>query len=612
MNVIICKFTSEEDIEHAVKELIATESKGTGNGLKVLCVDVRIQKRLNQAGIENEIPHELQNLYGYENEAAWDRVYSISDELHSSAENYSSLKYHGINFLTLENNMPHYVFTLRFSTLCQRMAEEGCDTVILVLTKPYTTWVSRINTAEIKTITYGSTAGQSGVTAARRYHMVQLISSLPEASTGQKHPASTRATGEQRNILFVVYAPLYATPASSICRECLENGFSPFIAPYSPVLAPIFQDFRTKQSKNIWLTSLVSFALHSCKVLLLLYRLKKHIRSFFYSGSHPDNESCFSPEYLLSRVLLDELPYLCFQAIHHIIFLEKIIKKISPELMCVMPNIGFWQQIASKLAKNAGIPTLACGAAVDTGFSRAEMRHLHADKIAAMGEASKDAYIESGLEPERIIVTGTAHFDRLLDRDEEKDKRILKEHGIDPDGQIITFATENLSLSETIEALAGVIDAVLKIEKVHLVVKVHPGEDMGAYQALADEYHNPRIHVVKDIDLYALISNSVLWIAKYSTTALEAMIFDRPVLIINLSGVKTPVPYVEEGAAPGVYRYEDIEQSILKVLYDEDTQNRYRSGRREFVRRWACEPGTASHRIVNLMKEMMAEAGEGG
>ena len=86
---------------------------------------------------------------------------------------------------------------------------------------------------------------------------------------------------------------------------------------------------------------------------------------------------------------------------------------------------------------------------------------------------------------------------------------------------------------------------------------------------------------------------------------------DKPVLIINLSGQPTPVPYAEEGAAIGVYRYEDIEQAILEALHDKKTRARFKAGRIKFVRRWACEPdGKASQRIVNLMKEMIGTTGK--
>ena len=148
------------------------------------------------------------------------------------------------------------------------------------------------------------------------------------------------------------------------------------------------------------------------------------------------------------------------------------------------------------------------------------------------------------------------------------------ECSIDPDKRIILFTTDNISFSETERMLQGIIIAILKMKDTQLVVKIHPSEEIGAYLALAEEYRDPRIRVVKDIDLYALISNCQLLITKYSTTALEAMIVDKPVVVINLSGQPTPVPYAEEGAALGVYRYEDIEQAILKALYEEETQTR--------------------------------------
>jgi UDP-N-acetylglucosamine 2-epimerase len=263
--------------------------------------------------------------------------------------------------------------------------------------------------------------------------------------------------------------------------------------------------------------------------------------------------------------------------------------------------------MASALArKKYNIPTLACSNALDTGNARSLMRHLQADKIAAMGKRIKDIYIASGLERDRIVVTGVAHFDHLFNRDKERDSQVLLGCNVALNKRIIVFTTDNISVSETEQMLNGVINAVLKIEDIQLVIKVHPREEIAIYQAVAEKYHDSRIIVVKDVDLYALISNCELLITKYSTTALEAMMSDKPVVTINLSGEPDPVPYATEGAAIGVYHYQDIEPAILKALYDEETRSRLKAGRDEFVRNWAGEPdGKASQRIVMLMKEMI-------
>jgi UDP-N-acetylglucosamine 2-epimerase len=342
------------------------------------------------------------------------------------------------------------------------------------------------------------------------------------------------------------------------------------------------------------------------KILPLLYRLRRHVNASSNGSNYKNAKSDeFSEVYLCHKLLLNSLPFLCYGAIPDIIFLEKLIKARAPDIICLMPDGLILQQIASALAKKYNIPTLACSAAMETGNARSYIRHLHADKIAAMGEVIKNIYIESGIEPERIVVTGIAHFDLLFNRNKEQDKQVLLGSDIEPSKRTILFTTDNISLSETQRMLSGVIDAVLKMQGVQLVVKVHPSEDAGPYQTMAEKYHDPGIRVVKDTDLYALISNCELLITKYSTTALEAMMIGKPVVIINLSGQPTPVPYAEEGAALGVYQYEDIEQSVLKTMYDEETRSKLKEGRDRFIRNWACAAdGKASHRIVTLMKEM--------
>jgi hypothetical protein len=101
----------------------------------------------------------------------------------------------------------------------------------------------------------------------------------------------------------------------------------------------------------------------------------------------------------------------------------------------------------------------------------------------------------------------------LLNRDKERDSQVLSGCNVDLNKRIIVFTTDNISISETEQMLNGVINAVLKIEDIRLVIKVHPREELAIYQAVAEKYHNSRIIVVKDVDLYALISNSLplLW-----------------------------------------------------------------------------------------------------
>ena len=632
MKVFICKFFNEEDIERSIRRLVAREKKRAGDKLSVFCVDEQIQKRLEAAGITVEVLRNFHSRAGADiDEPSWQKTYKFSDELKASSEANDSLKFHGINFLTLEYDISRYILVTKLSTLFNQMMPR-CKLLIIILNKPYHLWVPDIRSPNIRTLRFGvslespkvvwwyNSALRVGALLLRVLYAMRLGSLLSRvlplrarryldqlASRG--HPTQSEKTPQQQHMaLFVVSTQLDARPALAICNECLRNGLTPYVVPYSSDMAQIFlgRHYNIAYLNKINLISFLSLVSKAGNVFRLLQRLKKHIGSFHNLSARDTASNEFSVEHLYNRALQNELAQLCFVAIYYIILFEKLIDSLSPDILCLMPDGYFLQQMAAAVAKKYNIPTLACSASLETGNARSYMKHLHADKIAAMGEVIKNIYIESGVAPERITVTGVAHFDRLFDRNKEQDARVLQTHDIDPNKRTIVFGTDNLAVSETVKALTGVIKTVLKTKDIQLVVKVHPRESFEPYQDAVEEYHDPRIHVVKDIDLYALLSRCELVIVNGSTIALEAMMIGKLVVTINLSGKSTPVPYAEEGAALGVYKFEDIEPAIQKVLYNEETRASLRAGRDKFVRAWAGEPdGNASLRIVNLMKEII-------
>ncbi len=615
MRVVICKFFNEKDIERKINRLVSREKKRSGNKLKVFCVNEPIKKRLEQAGIYSEILNDFQRDHGSDDEPSWEKVYQLSDELRSSVHNDDSLKYSGVNFLTMEYHISKYVYAVKLSNLLTGIKAQNWELIIIVLTAPFNNWLADINSSSIKTVAFGKT-DQALVTlirlAWRRMHQGRLIFTLiknyfNKPANGERQSDEAGKNQKQRRVLFVVSAPLYTRPALAIGEECLRNGLAPSFATDDPSLLPLLRSGNVLYSVQPPLFgSLVSSS--ALTFHLMLRRLKKHVKAFY--SAKPDE---FSAEYLCQRTLLADLPELCHKAISGISFLKRLINGASPDMVCVMPHNDFLEQLAAELAKKYNIPTLACSAAWETWDARSFRRHLHADRIAVMGEGIKDIYLKSGLAEDMVIATGVAHFDRLFNRNKGQDDRVLSEHGIDPSKRIIVFGTENNQVGETVEALNGVIEAVLKVKDIQLVVKVHPGEGIGPFQAAAEHYHDPRLHVVKDIDLYALLSSCELIIVKFSTVALEAMMIGKPVVTINLSGQPVPVPYAEEGAALGVYKFEDIEPAIREVLYNEETRSRLKAGSYKFVRAWAGEPdGRASLRIVNLMKEMINNHKAGG
>lgn len=616
MNVFICKFFND-DIERKISELVSAEKKRAGGSPRVFCVDEPTQKKLTAAGVSCETYHEFAG-FGPEWEAVWDTLYEISDELRSSAESKPSLKYQGVNFLSLESNTAYYVYAIRLANLFRRMRGEKCGTLIVVVPRGYSVWVRDINSSNIKTLKYGR-AALSSLMALYRHLSYQLRT----ASTGisarlrtvsKKTPAAAtsddaiRSERTHQKALFVVRTALYTRPALVISGECSKNGLMPYAATDDRSLAP---QWRSRGIpclvKPLFLVSLFTSAAALIKMLELYFRLNKHIKSFYASGRYASGTDEFSPVSMCRQALQGGLLPLCYEAVTDIVFLKKTLDAVKPDIVCLMPQDHLLQQIALALAKERGLPALACSAASEVIDTPAFQRHIRADKIATAGEKMRNKYIASGISPERVTAAGIAHFDLLFTRNREADKKVLADNGIDLRKKIIVFATDAYPVPETERMLTGVIGAVAKMKDTQLVVKVHPREEAAPYQALAARYPDVKVLIFKDFDLYALLHNCDLLITKGSTVALEAMIIDKPVVIINLMGAPGNIPYAEEEAAIGAYKDEEIEPAMMKALYDVEARSRLKVMRGKFVRNWAGEPdGKASHRIVTLMKEMIS------
>jgi UDP-N-acetylglucosamine 2-epimerase len=625
--VYICKVLHEDGVEYKIYKLFTKYKKRFGSNIKIFCTDYKLQKRLNTVGIQSEILHSFYQNYAAD-EPVWEKVYELSDELHASAENDEKLKYSGINFLTLEDNISTYINKVKLTNLCQNMIKQNCETLIIVLTRPFSQYFPDINTSKIKTIKYHSNnitnwrifaPLKSAYIAAYPLFRV-IIHQFPPTFRGllamisgsykkdirKEHAPSKRTGKRQPRALFVVTRQLHLATLLAICDSCLKNKVEPSVATDDITLITPLQSHHVS---SFYRDSMFSVVPYAVRILTLLLRLRKHINSFYNTTNrHQAKTDEFSPTYQCKKTLLENLRTLCYEAVYNITFIEKMINTVSPDIICVMPDMYFLQQMAVVLAKRHGIPTMTCSAAWDFDHPRPLLRRFHVDKIATMGEKVKKAYVNSGIEPDRIDIAGVAHFDRMFNRDKDKDARVLADNGIDSSKKIIVFATQH-SVIEMEEMLIGVIKAILKMQNVLLVVKVHPAEDITFYQAIAEKFHDSRIHIVKTIDLYALISNCQLFITQFSTTALEAMMLDKPVITINLSGKPVTVPYAEEGASLGVYKYEDIEPAILKALNDKEIRNKLKAGRYKFVREWAGEPdGKASQRIVDLMKKLIQDS----
>lgn len=234
--------------------------------------------------------------------------------------------------------------------------------------------------------------------------------------------------------------------------------------------------------------------------------------------------------------------------------------------------------------------------------------------IAATSSQHKQALIERGVEVDRIFLTGNPVYDALPQENVHtsqavnlrrslnigQDDRIIllltsaqAEHGVWTCGMRENFVTG------VVNSLAPILD-----EPLHLIIKLHPLENLGEYQIMLAPSAQAVI-LLKDVKLSTIISLADVVIAGYSTTVLDACILHKPVVLLNIFDEPHYIPYVEMGIATGVYHLSKLKATVQELLYNQSAREKALNRADVFLNEnRQLMDGKAASRIVDLLIEI--------
>lgn len=237
-------------------------------------------------------------------------------------------------------------------------------------------------------------------------------------------------------------------------------------------------------------------------------------------------------------------------------------------------------------------------------------RYAEGLNIAVISAFAKKAYIQMGVPPEKIFITGQPRFDLIQNRKFNKDQ-LKAELKIPENKHLAVLATQPLvgfiwTEKDNEKFIEMVCNAVKKIPETVLVIKIHPVESINIYKIILKNLKEDSVIICQDIELYELLNACDLLMTVHSTVALEAMIFDKPVITINLSGKPDIFPYAQSGAAIGVYIEEDLVPAIKNTLFNEEMKKKIAQERKKFVYEHAyLQDGKASKRVADLIIQLI-------
>jgi len=282
---------------------------------------------------------------------------------------------------------------------------------------------------------------------------------------------------------------------------------------------------------------------------------------------------------------------------------KEVIHIEKPNVVVTIDDRSPFGKTVNVISRSLGVPTLI----VQHGIVADHPIYgpICADKYAVFGHAFKDALVKRGANPDDIVVAGQPRFDVLVNTKYDKNW-IYEKLGISKEKGLIVFASTDLPDDEMELTVRELCTSMQQFPDKHLVIKPHPSDDGAMFVELVRKF-NSDATVVRD-HLYELLSACDLLITTWSTVGLEAMILDKPIIVINLMNRPDMTSYVERGGAIEVNMPNTLSGIIRQILYDGDTIQKIKEGRDQYVSDYTfMSDGKASERVAKLIREMIIE-----
>lgn len=229
-------------------------------------------------------------------------------------------------------------------------------------------------------------------------------------------------------------------------------------------------------------------------------------------------------------------------------------------------------------------------------------------------EWEKDILIERGVNPRHIFVMGNQKFGAVSQGQGTQDRENMRlELGFGDNDKVILLLTcaqiehGRWTYNRRSQFVNGVIDAVSPLlnDSVHLVIKIHPTENIDGYQ----EYiagRKERIVLSKVLQLGSIIQASdVVLVGGYSTVVIESAVLGKPVLLLSPFGEREEIAFVDMGLAVKIDDMRDIRGAVERLLYNQSARDELLSKARSFFdTNKELVDGKATTRISGLILEL--------
>jgi hypothetical protein len=232
------------------------------------------------------------------------------------------------------------------------------------------------------------------------------------------------------------------------------------------------------------------------------------------------------------------------------------------------------------------------------------------DKTSVYGKYVKEILDGVGRYPKgSVVFTGQPRYDILAKADKFFDKNeIMKRYSINPKKKMILITTQPLpSMEEREIFLRTVLDGLKVLMQEHpdcqVVIKPHPNENKEWHENIVKEKGMDVVILPSWANTFEILYTCDVLLSYHSTTAFEAMILDKPVVIVNLFSKSDVMPFVSSGSAFGAYDGESIPNVVYNALTNKKLYKSMERNRKKFIYENCYKTdGKASERVAKLIE----------
>lgn len=159
--------------------------------------------------------------------------------------------------------------------------------------------------------------------------------------------------------------------------------------------------------------------------------------------------------------------------------------------------------------------------------------------IAVFGNATKELLEREGVDPRKIILTGSPKFDYLRSHTPTEGYLTRQNLGVPPNKRIITLITQPLvesgiwSQRQREDYISRVWKTVKKFNDCQLIIKFRQGRENSRDYEDISKFSGIDAIICGDVALYKLISISEVVLTVYSTGGIEAIAAEKPLIIFD-------------------------------------------------------------------------------